>query len=356
MKAKNSPTTGRSDPSSGIVVAGNLTIESGTIEATAYAGNNSDPFSGGIVVGSDGNLNINGGAVTAAGTGKNGVLVRGNFQMTGGSLTATGSGKPGIENEGSFELSDGTISTSSDSGGTGFVQRGKPAMIRAKLITDRLCITGNSSFTVARGGKVTSESTIIKSGSTLTNEGEFVSNGAFEKEKDGTFINKGTISGTGSLPDGAKQIPDTITVRKTEIIADYRNNMLIDVPSLAGIHQPDRAGNLQYELAEYTGSDKGEGTINEKTGQLTVTKAGVFKIEVNTQESGFYKAGENPVCITLTVNKAAFPASWNLIVTATSGIYNGSKGYPAATISTTDIPDGARYEYQLKRTNRTDDL
>ena len=356
LKAKNSPTTGRSDPSSGIVVAGNLTIESGTIEATAYAGNNSDPFSGGIVVGSDGNLNINGGAVTAAGTGKNGVLVRGNFQMTGGSLTATGSGKPGIENEGSFELSDGTISTSSDSGGTGFVQRGKPAMIRAKLITDRLCITGNSSFTVARGGKVTSESTIIKSGSTLTNEGEFVSNGAFEKEKDGTFINKGTISGTGSLPDGAKQIPDTITVRKTEIIADYRNNMLIDVPSLAGIHQPDRAGNLQYELAEYTGSDKGEGTINEKTGQLTVTKAGVFKIEVNTQESGFYKAGENPVCITLTVNKAAFPASWNLIVTATSGIYNGSKGYPAATISTTDIPDGARYEYQLKRTNRTDDL
>ena len=356
LKAKNSPTTGRSDPSSGIVVAGNLTIESGTIEATAYAGNNSDPFSGGIVVGSDGNLNINGGAVTAAGTGKNGVLVRGNFQMTGGSLTATGSGKPGIENEGSFELSDGTISTSSDSGGTGFVQRGKPAMIRAKLITDRLCITGNSSFTVARGEKVTSESTIIKSGSTLTNEGEFVSNGAFEKEKDGTFINKGTISGTGSLPDGAKQIPDTITVRKTEIIADYRNNMLIDVPSLAGIHQPDRAGNLQYELAEYTGSDKGEGTINEKTGQLTVTKAGVFKIEVNTQESGFYKAGENPVCITLTVNKAAFPASWNLIVTATSGIYNGSKGYPAATISTTDIPDGARYEYQLKRTNRTDDL
>ena len=89
---------------------------------------------------------------------------------------------------------------------------------------------------------------------------------------------------------------------------------------------------------------------------MTVTKAGVFKIKVNTQASGFYKAGENPVCITLTVNKAKFPASWNLIVTATSGIYNGSKGYPAATISTTDIPDGARYEYQLKSTKSTDDL
>ena len=358
LTAKNSPTTGTSrDGSSGIAVEGNLTIESGTIEATADAGKNSASFSGGIVVGTRGILNITGGAVTAAGTGKNGVFVRGNFQMAGGRLTVTGSGKPGIENEGTFELSGGTISTKSKSDGIGFSQSGGSATIEAnELITDRLCITGNSSFTVARGGKVTSGSTIIKSGSTLTNEGEFVSNGAFEKEEDGTFINNGIISGTGSLPDGAKQIPDTITVRKTEIIADYRNNMLIDVPSLAGIHQPDRAGNLQYELAEYTGSDKGEGTINEKTGQLTVTKAGVFKIKVNTQESGLYEAGKKPVYITLTVNKAAFPASWNLIVTATSGIYNGSKGYPAATISTTDIPDGARYEYQLKRTKSTDDL
>ena len=357
LTAKNSPTTGTSrDGSSGIAVEGNLTIESGTIEATADGGENSASFSGGIVVGSNGTLNINGGAVTAAGTGKNGVFVRGNFRMKGGSLTATGSRKPGIENEGTFELSGGTISTKSNSGGIGFLQGLGSVTIKAnELNTDRLNITGNSSFTVARGGKVTSESTIINSG-TLTNEGEFVSNGPFVKEENGRFINNGTISGTGSLPDGAKQIPDTITVRKTEIIADYRNNMLIDVPSLAGIHQPDRAGNLQYELAEYTGSDKGEGTINEKTGQLTVTKAGVFKIKVNTQESGLYEAGKKPVYITLTVNKAAFPASWNLIVTATSGIYNGSKGYPAATISTTDIPDGARYEYQLKRTKSTDDL
>ena len=358
LTAKNYPTTGTSrDGSSGIVVAGILTIKSGTIEATADAGNNSDPFSGGIVVGSDGILNINGGAVTAAGTGKNGVLVRGNFRMTGGSLTATGSGKPGIENEGSFELSGGTISTSADNGGTGFVQRGKPAMIRAnELITDRLYITKDSSFTVASGGKVTSGSTIINSG-TLTNEGEFVLNGALKKEKGTTFINKGTISGNGSLPDDViKQTPDEITVDSAEKSVDYCDNMSIDVPSLAGIHQPDRAGKLQYELAEYTGSDKGEGTIKKESGQLTVTKAGVFKIEVNTQESGFYKAGENPVYIMLTVNKAAFPASWNLIVTATSGIYNGSKGYPAAAISASSIPSDAKYEYQLKRTKSTDDL
>ena len=356
LTAKNYPTTGTSrDGSSGIVVAGILTIKSGTIEATADAGNNSDPFSGGIVVGSDGILNINGGAVTAAGTGKNGVLVRGNFRMTGGSLTATGSGKPGIENEGSFELSGGTISTSADNGGTGFVQRGKPAMIRAnELITDRLYITKDSSFTVASGGKVTSGSTIINSG-TLTNEGEFVSNGPFKKEKDGTFNNNGIISGTGSLPDGLKQTPAPIGGYTAKISEDYKN-MSIDVPSLAGIHQPDRAGKLQYELAEYTGSDKGEGTIKKESGQLTVTKAGVFKIEVNTQESGLYKAGENPVNITLTVNKAAFPDSWNLIVTAASGEYRGAQGYPAAYISENSIPNGARYEYQLKSTKSTDDL
>lgn len=355
LTAKNYPTTGTSsDGSSGIAVEGNLTIESGTIEATADGGKNSASFSGGIVVGSNGTLNINEGAVTAAGTGKNGVFVRGNFRMKGGSLTATGSGKPGIENEGTFELSGGTISTKSNSGGIGFLQSGGSATIQAKeLITDRLYI--NSSFTVASGGKVTSESTIIDRG-TLTNAGEFVSNGPFEKGTYGTFNNTGTISGTGSLPDDVKQTPDQITGYTAEISRDYSENMSIDVPSLAGIHQPDRAGNLQYELAEYAGSDKGEGTIDKESGQLTVTKAGVFKIEVNTQESGLYKAGENPVNITLTVNKAAFPDSWNLIVKAASGEYRGAQGYPAAYISENSIPNGARYEYQLKSTSSTDDL
>lgn len=307
-------------------------------------------------MGTRGILNITGGAVTAAGTGKNGVFVRGNFRMKGGSLTATGSGKPGIENEGTFELSGGTISTKSNSGGIGFLQgRGSVTIKANELNTDRLNITGNSSFTVARGGKVTSGSTIINSG-TLTNEGEFVSNGPFVKEENGRFINTGTISGNGSLPDDVKQTPDKITGHKTKISADYCNNMSINVQNLAAIQKPVNAGDLQYELVKYTGSDKGEGTIDKKTGQLTVTKAGVFKIEVNTQESGLYKAGENPVCITLTVNKAKFPDSWNLSVTAARDEYRGAQGYPAAAISASSIPSGAKYEYQLKSTNSTGDL
>lgn len=225
LTAKNSPTKGTSnDGSSGIAVAGNLTIESGTtIEATAdAAGKNSAPDSGAIVVGSKGTLNINGGSVTAAGTGKNGVHVRGGgeFRMAGGRLTVTGSGKPVIENVGNFNLSGGTISTKSNSDGIGFLQSGGSATIQAQeLITDRLYI--NSSFTVASGGKVTSGSTIIDSG-TLTNEGEFVSNGPFVKKENGTFINKGTISGNGSLPDDAKQTPDPITVYTAEISENYK--------------------------------------------------------------------------------------------------------------------------------------
>ena len=357
LKVQNYPTKKtRDDTSSAIVVAGSLTIESGTIEAAADAEQNSDLVSGAIVVQRKGALNINGGSVTAAGTHKNGVYVLGNFQMSGGRLTVTGSGKPGIENVGDFNLSDGTISAKSNSGGIGFLQRGGSATIQAKeLNTDRLYINGNSSFTVARRGKVTSGSTTINSG-TLTNEGEFVSNGPFVKEKDGTFINTGTISGSGSLPDDAKQTPDPITGYTAKISENYKENMSIDVKNLAAIQKPVKAGNLQYELTEYTGSDKGEGTIDKETGHLTVTKAGVFKIKVNTQASGFYKAGENPVDITLTVNKAKFPDSWNLTVTAASGEYRGAQGYPAAAISASGIPKGAGYEYQLKRTKSTDDL
>ena len=105
------------------------------------------------------------------------------------------------------------------------MQSGGSATIQAQeLITDRLYI--NSSFTVASGGKGTSGRTIIDSG-TLTNKGEFVSNGPFVKKENGTFINKGTISGNGSLPDDAKQTPDQITGYTAEISRDYSENIAV---------------------------------------------------------------------------------------------------------------------------------
>ena len=54
MKKRNKTKKTSKDTSSGIVVAGSLTIESGTIEAAAYAEQNSEPVSGAIVVQSNG--------------------------------------------------------------------------------------------------------------------------------------------------------------------------------------------------------------------------------------------------------------------------------------------------------------
>lgn len=102
---------------------------------------------------------------------------------------------------------------------------------------------------------------------------------------------------------------------------------------------------MQYELVGYTGNEsKGEGTIDKSTGLLTVKKAGVFKIKVKTLASGIYQEG-TPVEITLTVDKADFPNTWTVNVDAVSGVYNGTEGYPAATITSTRIPKDAEYKY-----------
>ena len=75
-------------------------------------------FSGGIICGNKGILNITGALLLLRGTGARiaclSVEISG---WKGGSCTATGSGKPGIEVMGTFELSGGTISTKSNSGG-----------------------------------------------------------------------------------------------------------------------------------------------------------------------------------------------------------------------------------------------
>lgn len=132
--------------------------------------------------------------------------------------------------------------------------------------------------------------------------------------------------------------------------------MSIDVPQCAQITKPAKAGELQYELVEYTGSEsKGEGTIDRSKGLLTVNKAGVFKIKVKTLASGIYQEG-TPVEITLTVDKADFPNTWTVNVDAVSGVYNGTEGYPAATITSTRIPKDAEYKYQLAATSKSSNL
>ena len=76
----------------------------------------------------------------------------------------------------------------------------------------------------------------------------------------------------------------------------------VDQCSNLHIHKPDRAGNLQYESVEYTGSDKGEETIDKESGSVEGDRAGVFKSRNHAVDS--IAAEKIRLVLTLTVNKA----------------------------------------------------
>ena len=342
-------------------VGGTLTIESGTINASASKslGGNDDSKASGILIGTNGTLQVNGGDITASGTraGGNtryGMYVRGQFIMTGGKMKVIGNDYQGLYTSGQFELSGGEMAVSSKVGLLGFVANGNSTVIKApgELTVDILDIAPGRTVTVEKNATLTVDGVKLEEGSTLVNNGNLTVNREVDNTKGGTLENKGTISGTGSVPDSAKQTPTGIADYRKDISAVYSKNTLIDVQQLANIQEPIKAGVLQYKLVEYKGSEsKGEGTIDESKGLLTVEKAGVFNIQVKTLASGLYKEG-TPVTITLTVDKADFPKAWEVIVDAASGVYNGAKGYPAATIKykSPGIPADAKYEYQLAAT------
>ena len=350
---------------SGISLMGDLTIESGTINASAseYRGGNDDSRASGIRIGTNGTLQVTGGNITASGTkaGKNtryGMLVSGKFTMTGGKMEVIGNDCQGLYTYGQFELSGGELAVSSKAGLLGFVANGTSTVIKApgKLTVDILDVAKGKTVTVEENAALTVDGVVLEEGSTLINKGNLTVNRSVEAGKDGkigTLENHGTISGTGSVPDSAKQKPTGITGYSEKIEAVYSENK-INVQQLAHIQQPTNAGALHYELAEYTGSEsKGEGEIDGSTGQLKVNKAGGFKIKVMTQASGIYQEG-TPVEITLTVDKAEFPAGWDLTVKAASGVYNGAKGYQAATIKAAGIPENVEYDYQYQLSRISD--
>ncbi len=276
--------------------------------------------------------------------------------MSGGVFNIVGNGKIAVDHEPSsnFTLSGGTINITSPTGHTGLSTKGNLTITGGKMDVNILEIVKDTTMTV-KGGILETGGIKIGDNGKLINKGELIANGNFEGN--GTIENTGTISGSGNVPDSAKQTPDTITGYSANISKKYSENMSINVLQCAQITKPAKAGELQYELVEYTGSEsKGEGTIDGSTGLLTVKKAGIFKIKVKTLASGIYQEG-TPVEITLTVGKADFPEYWDLTVEATKGKYNGSQGYPAATITgKIGIPEDARYEYQLAATQNFNNL
>ena len=355
LTANGYKTSGNADGSCGIEVQGNLTVKSGNVVAVMEATGQFNDASGAIYVTQKGTLNINGGSVTAKGKGKYGLCALGTVNMSEGNFEITGENKVAVDHgqNSNFTLSGGTVTITSLTGHTGFITKGNLTIKGGRMNVNILEIAKGVTTTV-EGGTLETGGLVIGDNGKLINNGTLIANGSFEGN--GTIENTGTISGTGSVPDSAKQPPEKITGYSANIGETYSENMSIDVPQCAQITKPAKAGELQYELVEYTGSEsKGEGTIDRSKGLLTVNKAGVFKIKVKTLASGIYQEG-TPVEITLTVDKADFPNTWTVNVDAVSGVYNGTEGYPAATITSTRIPKDAEYKYQLAATSKSSNL
>lgn len=355
LTANGNQTSGRGDGSCGIKVEANLTVQSGNVVAVMEATGEFNDASGAICVTQNGTLNINGGSVTAKGNGKYGLYATGTVNMSDGNFEITGENKIAVDHEpnSNFTLSGGTINITSPTGHTGLSTKGNLTITGGSMNVNILEIVEDTTMTV-EGGILETGGIKIGDNGKLINKGELIANGNFEGN--GTIENTGTISGSGNVPDSAKQEPTKIADFEENIRDVYSENTSINVQKLANIQEPAKAGNLQYELVEYTGSEsKGEGTIDGSRGLLTVKKAGVFKIKVKTLASGIYQEG-TPVEITLTVDKADFPNKWTVNVDAVSGVYNGTEGYPAATITSTHIPKDAEYKYQLAATSNSSNL
>ena len=355
LTANGYKTSGNADGSCGIEVQGDLTVKSGNVVAVMEATGKFNDASGAIYVTRNGTLNINGGSVTANGKGKYGLCALGTVNMSDGNFEITGENKVAVDHgqNSNFTLSGGTVTITSPTGHTGFITKGDLTIKGGSMNVNILEIAKGVTTTV-EGGTLETGGLVIGDNGKLINNGTLIANGGFDGK--GTIEGNGTISGTGSVPDSAKQPPDTITGYSANINEVYREKMSINVPQCAQITKPANAGDLQYALVDYAGSEsKGEGTIDGSTGLLTVKKAGVFKIKVKTLASGIYQEG-TPVEITLTVDKADFPNAWTVNVDAVSGVYNGAEGYPAATITSTRIPKDAEYKYQLAATSDSSSL
>ncbi len=348
---------------SGIEVAGKLTIQSGTINASAneYKGGNKadDARIAGIRVSGNGELKIVGGSITTTGSGRYGVFVGGTFRMSGGELTANGVGHQAILVDGSgtagtFELLDGTI-RATENNGTGFAVASDNVTINGgKLIADRVLLD-NRTMTIESRGTLEVDRLGLQETGKLINKGKLIVNGDYDGG--GTVVTEegGTISGTGSVPEDAKRDPGSIRLTHGSLKQEYTSEEM-DIQGLAEITEPNENVELYYSIDK--DKSDGIGTINSKTGKLIVKKIGTFVIQVTTEKTGIYKSAE-PVKITLTVIPAKIPESWKLEINPIRDVtYNGSTGYKVATVTARDIPSDVKvtYEYQVARTTKSDEL
>ena len=349
LTANGNQTSGSGDGSCGIKVEANLTVQSGNVVAVMKATGKFNDASGAICVTGNGTLNINGGSVTAKGNGKYGLYATGTINMSEGNFEITGENKIAVDHEpnSNFTLAGGTINITSPTGHTGLSTKGNLTIKGGSMKVNILEIVNNTTMTV-EGGRLETGGIKIGDNGKLINRGELIANGNFEGN--GTIVNTGTISGSGNVPEGNRTDPGKITFTQPAEVP-YNDGLVLNVKACANIKKPENAGALTYEILN---ESTGKGTI-DTDGRLTVKKIGTFVIQVTTEGTGVYTPAK-PVTITLKVTPGTFPTGWNLKVEAAKGVYNGAKGYPAATITTTNIPADAKYEYQLAATSDSNQL
>ena len=299
--------------------------------------------SGAIYVTREGTLNINGGSITATGHSRWALAALGTINMSKGVFNIVGDGKIAVDHEPSsnFTLSGGTINITSPTGHKGLSTKDNLLITGGRMNVNILEIVDDGTMTV-EGGILETGGIKIGDNGKLINKGKLIANGNFEGN--GTIKNTGTISGTGNVPEGNRTDPGKITfTQPAEVPYD---GSILNVKNLAKIEKPNNAGTLTYEILS---KSTGKGTI-DTNGLLTVEKIGTFVIRVTTKGTGVYTPAKS-VEITLKVTPGTFPTGWDLKVEAAKGVYNGAKGYPAATITTTNIPADAKYVYQLAATS-----
>lgn len=336
------------DGSCGIEVGTSLTIERGIVNASVSRLEQHNDASGAIYVTRGGCLNITGGSVNATGNYRWALAALGTINMSGGTFEIVGNGKVAVDHEpgSNFTISDGTINVISPTGNTGIITKGNLTINGGRMKANILEIAAGNTMKVNRGTLETGGIKIGDKGK-LINKGTLIANGNFEGN--GVIENFGTISGTGNVPEGNRTDPGAITFSDPDIV--QYDGSSVNFKTHAHIQKPENAGDLTYEILN---ESTGEGSI-DTNGILTVKKVGTFVIQVTTKGTGIYRPA-NPVKITLKVTPGKFPDEWKLKVEAASGVYNGAEGYPAATITATNIPNDAKYEYQLAATSNSNNL
>ncbi|MDD4509323.1 MAG: DUF6273 domain-containing protein [Oscillospiraceae bacterium] len=292
------------DNYAGIDVTGDaaLTIDgTGTLDVTGGA--YSAGIGGGSGAGSNGIITINSGTVIASG---------GEFGSGIGNGTGGGAG---IDTAKTITINGGTVTANGIYSGAGIGCGGSGS--NGTIIINSGIVTANGGITGVDIGSTGGDSTITITGGSFA-VGDTTANTVYGNAVASGYCVKNI---GGSCPYTVVKLADvtiTPTTDENKLSQTYAETTF-DATKLFTFDE--NCGTATYSLAS---GGTGEGSIT-KEGVLTVTKAGTFKIQVDTAAHDGYAAGSESV--TLTVKKAANSCTGPVIMNDYT--YGGAVSGPA---------------------------